>query len=325
MAERSGRSVGGASFVLDLHDDWAADVFDAISSGWYLERVQAPSVPAPVIQAQSVSTPLSIPPGLPSFAVPAGTCHTDGPITYIEVDGSLVVVDQPAMAAVQLFIRRDTPLESPGLVRLVTYAVSAALRRAGRFELHSAALTAPAGGSVLIAGPSGSGKSTLSVHLASAGWSYVTDDVLVLDACEAGVTAWPLRRDFAVTGTTVAASPLLRERELIADVVDADAKRLFSPHAVFPRGAGSCRPTTLLFPALTGERETRVETLPSSGALTRLLRLSPWACYDRATAARHIAALSALATQARAIVVHSGRDLLDPGAAVALVEQCTAV
>ena len=325
MTGTGGRSVGGASFILECADAWAAHVIEAIASGWHLEKVPTPEAPCPTLHVRSVSVRPSIPDGLPSFPVPAGTCHTGQRSCYIEVAGSLVVIDQPGAAAVQLFIDRDTPVDAPDLVRLVTYGVSATLRRAGRFELHSAALTSPSGRSVLIAGPSGSGKSTLSVHLASAGWSYMTDDVLVLDAAHGTVTAWPLRRDFAVTATTVAASPMLLERGVPADAADDDAKRLFSPQAVFARGAASCTPTTLLLPRLTGEPGSSLEPLAVGAAMTSLLRLSPWACYDRTTAPRHIAALSALATQARAVIVHAGRDLLDGRRAVALVDECLAV
>ena len=315
-------AIGGASFVLELRDDWAGRVVNSVSAGWYLERTVASDVAAPLLSVETVASCPPVPANLPSYPVPAGTCHTDDRTWYLEVAGSLVVIDAPGDIAVQAFVHRETPADAPELVRLLTYAVSAALRRSDRFELHSAALTDPGGRSVLIAGPSGSGKSTLSVHLASAGWAYLTDDVLVLERQSAGMTAWPLRRAFAVTGATVAASPALRAGGAMADAFEQGAKRLFDPDAIFEHAAASCRPSALLFPELTHHPVSEVEAIPASAALTRLLRLSPWACYDRATAPRHIAALSALASQAPAHVVRAGTDMLDQHAAATLVARC---
>ena len=56
--------------------------------------------------------------------------------------------------------------------------------------------------------------------------------------------------------------------------------------------------------------------------MARLLRMSPWSCYDRATAADHLAVLAALAKQSTGYALLAGRDLLDAGAAVALVAGC---
>ena len=62
-----------------------------------------------------------------------------------------------------------------------SFAVCAALRRFGMFELHSAGVVHPVSERAFsIIGPSGSGKSTLALHLAIAGWPYLSDDELLL-------------------------------------------------------------------------------------------------------------------------------------------------
>jgi hypothetical protein len=55
----------------------------------------------------------------------------------------------------------------------------------------------------------------------------------------------------------------------------------------------------------------------------RLIRMSPWSCYDRTTAPGHLSVLSALARQARAYSLRAGTDLLDPATATDLIAGCT--
>jgi ABC-type polar amino acid transport system ATPase subunit len=56
------------------------------------------------------------------------------------------------------------------LARVGSFAVCAALRRYGLFDLHSAGVVEPESDSaVLIVGPSGSGKSTLALQLVNSG------------------------------------------------------------------------------------------------------------------------------------------------------------
>jgi len=218
-------------------------------------------------------------------------------------------------------------VDAPALTRLVSYGLSAALRRRGRFELHSAALVDPQSGTgVLIIGPSGSGKSTQTVHLAAAGWPFLTDDVLLLGQEAAAIQAWPLRRCFAITSETFAASRFLQTRTSFDPVgVQEDDKRLFVPHGVFTAGfRDNCVPGTLVFPELRGGSRSRVFRLSAGEAMARLIRMSPWSCYDRATAAGHLAILSALAQQARAYSLLAGTDLLDAESSTDLIAGCAA-
>lgn len=59
--------------------------------------------------------------------------------------------------------------------------VEKALRRSDAIGIHAAAV-ARARRSIILVGESGAGKTTLTLHLASIGWDYVTDDLVVLDA-----------------------------------------------------------------------------------------------------------------------------------------------
>lgn len=338
--------VAGESLLIEARDDRAAGAIDEHFAGWYLTRPPeagvvpfAPPAPAIVVTTDVKAAP-AIPADWPRFDVAGGgTCHTDGRASYLNLDGSTVAIgaSAPDHASVEVWMDGLLPLDAPILTRVVTYALSAALRQRRRFELHSGAVIDPADGrGVLLVGPSGSGKSTLTVHLASAGWPFLTDDVLLLSKADADadVIAWPLRRCFAITPQTFAASRFLQARTSpdLMDTLAADPgrpddtqdKQLFPPHDVFTAPfEDRCMPGTLVFPTLTGERHSRVARLSRGEAMTRLIRMSPWSCYDQSTAAGHLAMLGDLTTQATAYALFAGRDLLDADKAVRAIAACT--
>jgi hypothetical protein len=187
------------------------------------------------------------------------------------------------------------------------------LRRFGIFELHSAGLVHPdSEKAVLVIGPSGSGKSTLALQLATAGWSYLSDDELLLSLADGEVEARGFRSFFAVNG---AATGIVFSGES-----NGAFKTCFEPDAVF----GSQRrlkasPGVLLFISLSGQQETRLNELTQAESMMRLIRACPWATYDTSIAGANLEVLSKLARQARAFDLYAGRDLLKPGYAATLL------
>ena|ERR1700730_14688861 len=321
--------VAGHALLVEAQDPWAANVIEKLFEGWYLipdgMAKEEPSAPAIVIR--SAVKPPQIPAGLHEFEIAGGgTCYTDGKISYIDIEGSIVAVDLPGNDAVEVWTNGPLEIQSPALTRVVTYALAAALRRRRLFELHSGAVIHPESEKgVLIIGPSGSGKSTLTVQLAAAGWSFLTDDVLLLSAECAEVKAWPLRRCFAITSETFAASNFLQTRTSL-DYLKAqrDEKKQFVPHGVFDgKFKENCIPRTLFFSQLGGGDHSHVFPLSSGETMARLIRMNPWSCYDRSTAAEHLAVLSALVKQSRGYSVLAGKDLLDPQISASLIASHT--
>jgi hypothetical protein len=255
-----------------------------------------------------------------------GACYHDGRAAYIDIGGSVIVIDGER-SPVEVSAKGPLEVTSPELTRIVTYALAAALRRHSLFELHSGAVIDPAtGAGVLIIGPSGSGKSTLTVQLAEAGWPFLTDDVLLLSRQRGDVVAWPLRRCFAITSETFAASNFLQTRTAL-DYAHAqrEDKKQFAPHSVFAAEfRESCRVRTLLFSEVCGAEQSSVQRLSAGDAMARLIRMNPWSCYDRATAADHLSVLSALAKQSAAFALRAGRDLLEATVAASVIGKLTA-
>lgn len=256
----------------------------------------------------------SPPRGFESFDTAAGgVCHTDGRTYFFESAGSVVRVGGDAPRRVEVWIG-DGPAsrEATALTRLVFEASITALRRCGLYELHGAGLVEPGSGAgFLFVGPSGSGKSTLAAQLASAGWRYLSDDTLLLRESGPLVEARGLRRAFAVTVPTAAAG--LRGLEgLLGEPAAYDPlKRRFEPEAAFPRRfAASCLPRAVFFPSVTLEPSSRARRISQAETMSRLVRMCPWACYDRQSARAHLGVLARLARQAAGFELFAGTDLM---------------
>src|SRR5688572_23780670 len=301
--------IAGQTIVVDAQDTWSAKVIEKFFAGWYLTpdttscHDSLHASPTPDLVISDKIKPPEIPHGWPQFEVAGGgTCFTDGITSYINIEGSVVAIGKQGHAPAQIWTHGLLEDQSPELTRVVTYAMAAAMRRRHLFELHSGAVVNPENEEgVLIIGPSGSGKSTLTVHLAAAGWSFLTDDVLLLGIEGPQVKAWPLRRCFAITSETFAASGFLQTNPSL-DYLRAQpsemkqVKKQFVPQLVFSSEfKGHCIPRKLFFSQLSGGERTKVMQLSTAETMARLIRMSPWSCYDRTTAANHLGVLSALA------------------------------
>src|SRR5207253_8551302 len=73
------------------------------------------------------------------------------------------------------------------LYSMLTVSAALLLAGLGRALVHAAAVVAPDGDAWLLAGDARAGKSTTCATLASAGWGYVSDDLVVLTGPDDGV------------------------------------------------------------------------------------------------------------------------------------------
>ena len=207
----------------------------------------------------------------------------------------------------------DLDRQSVLFERVLAHALATALRRAGAFELHSAAVVDPETSiSALIVGPSGSGKSTLALQLAASGWKFSSDDVVLLTASAEKVDAFGLREHFALTTETVTKSgvPGLAPG-LLGKTVGLDHKLVLKPENVFPsQHLRSCIPEVLIFAHRAEAPQSRLEAITQADAMKRLLRITQAASLDLPTAGELLNILGRLARQCRAFDLHSGTDLL---------------
>lgn len=329
-ATRKFYSVAGRSLCVDAPGEWSSRLFEGFFAGWYLSATPAEAArpaDASILVRDAGSAP-PVPPGLESFEVAAGgRCHTDGKTYYIEADDSLIVVHTGSQNLIEVWIGVSARARAQApLARLVFNAAMAAMRRCGLFELHGGGVAEPQGGTgVLFVGPSGSGKSTLTTQLAAHGWRYLSDDSLLLSVQGDAVEARGLRRVFSVTEMTMAAPGLSQLKRISTAPVPFDPyKRRFEPQAVFPAGyLEACIPEVLFFPSITHEPVSRLRKLSPQDAMTRLIKICPWACYDKSTAREHLRVLGRLSKQCSAYELFAGHELLgNPEFTSAFINAC---
>lgn len=298
--------------------------FSEALSEYYCSPVRPGTHRAPdaTIRFQNEDVP-SVVTGFERFEISGGGVgYTDGRTCIFDFEQARVLVHPGNTAQIDLLVRRELDVQRFEDLQVLNYAISTALRRCDVFEIHSGAVVEPqTGRGVLFAGASGSGKSTLTLQLVANGWHYLTDDVLLLKSVGGVMKAYPVRRAFAVTRSTVDAGGT-RAREAFANADwSSGSKKSFMPHDFFPQAfSPECEPHSIFFPTIAEEEQSVVRPLTRSETMIQLIKLCPWSCYDPVTSTRHLDALSALARQCEGFVLQAGRDLLrDPARASGLV------
>jgi len=304
-------SVAGLSIAVESDEAWIADAFDRQFSGSHLQPSIRNREPSTTIRIFD-SPPPVLPLGLESFAVAeGGRCFTDGSVYHIAHDDSLVSIDGHARATVKVWLGASV-LSGAALARLFFTAAAAAVRRCALYELHAGCVVEPTSSKgVVFVGPSGSGKSTLTAQLTAAGWGYLSDDSLLLCQRHERPEVYALRRVFAVTEQAINAGGLLEVENGLGQSMTLDpAKRRFDPFEAFPHQfVESCAPSVVVFPIVEHVTESTSERLTQPEAMAALIRLCPWASYDRVAAHGYLAALSAVARSCAAHRLQLGVDV----------------
>ncbi|HEU4835890.1 MAG TPA: hypothetical protein VFS90_15790, partial [Pyrinomonadaceae bacterium] len=200
-APRAFYSVAGRLLFIESLDLELRNLIVDLFAGWQLTPVSLPDrLPDIRISFTRAETQQSIPRHLDSFEIAeGGKCYIDGRQgLYLDLGGALVHLENDSSVTVSF---TELPrFGDPLLGRAASFAVCAALRRHGLFDIHSAGVVGPEReNGVMIIGPSGSGKSTLTLQLVKAGWSYLSDDELLLSLVDGVVEARGFRSFFAVS------------------------------------------------------------------------------------------------------------------------------
>ena len=309
-ASRDFYSVAGRLLFVESIDRELRNLIVELFSGWQLTPVPVPHRSPDIrISFSCGETPQEIPRDLNHFEIAeGGKCYTDGADFHLVLGNALVHLQHGSPVSVDVSLTELPGTGDPMLARTASFAVCAGLRRFGLFDLHSAGVVDPqTGKGVLIVGSSGSGKSTLVVQLATAGWSYLSDDEVLLSLVDGGVEARGFRSFFAMsTG---------KEGETF--------KHCFEPDTVFetPRTT-EVLPGVVVFTRLNNASQSRLTKLTQTETMMRLIRACPWATYDTAVASANLEVLSALARQVIGFDLAAGRDLLVAGFASGFLSSC---
>lgn len=269
-------------------------------------------------------------PALPAAAGSPGATpsfvHGDVSVSR-DVAGEAVRVESPRASLVVapggsridgLFV---SPIDADALDALahveLFLALVAALHLRGLFHLHAAAIVAPSGEPVLVAGTGGCGKSTLATALVAGGFTYLGDDVVFAARVGRGVRLLGFPRAFHLAHRSVQAVPAVVPHLAVRGRTAAGKRRLDAAKA-FPGAARAeaGAPAVLLFPEIVDAAVTRAEPLAPADALARLLASSLFATTRLGSPAQR-ALLADVVGGARAWAVLLGRDLLVDAAATA--------
>ena len=190
------------------------------------------------------------------------------------------------------------------------------MHRLGYFELHAAACAYQESGYLLL-GPSGSGKTTAMLSLIASGWSYLSDDAMVVSADpEGGISARALRRSFSLKPDHLWRSPGLAR--YATESVPTTNKRRLDPRQVWPgQYAAVANPRFIIDCNVVDEETTRIRPISRAESLARLVGSTPWLMFDRATAPAHLEIFRSLAATCCNFELNAGRDLLRNGVRIA--------
>lgn len=200
------------------------------------------------------------------------------------------------------------------------FALPMLLSARGLYALHAGGVVSPEGHGVLLAGVSGSGKTTLTCALTRSGWSYLSDDSVLLEDTPEGVQALAFGRSFHCAAPLFGHYP-----ELCAgSAAPQRGKRLVEAASLYPgQSRERALPRAVFFPEIVAEEETRAIPLSATETLLRLLANAAAKLHGRAAMAAQMAALTQLASSARGYRLLHGADVhRHPERVAALLRRC---
>jgi hypothetical protein len=183
------------------------------------------------------------------------------------------------------------------------------MHRLGYFELHAAACVREDSGYLLL-GPSGAGKTTALLSLIDSGWSYLSDDAMVVSMEPQGkIVARPLRRSFSLKPDHLDRHPQLGV--FAKETVSGTNKRRFDPRQIWPEQySPSMLPRFIISCQITNEDTSRIVPISRAESLAKLVGSTPWLMFDQATASAHLEMFRSLAASCAGYELSAGRDLL---------------
>jgi hypothetical protein len=191
---------------------------------------------------------------------------------------------------------------------LLLYSLLFLLRYRDYYGLHGAAVARDGMGCLLVA-DSGCGKSTLALSLVCQGWSYLSDDSLLLYQHDDRIATRALRRDLCLDAEAARYFPDIMPDWVPCPLADAGKQRLDMGACYAGQMVPTCIPQVLVFPEITTDTRSRLVPVGKTEAFSRLLSQSLCVLFEPDWMPRHIEILTRLVQQASAYHLSAGRDL----------------
>ncbi len=250
---------------------------------------------------------------LPSGAVkeikgPSITYYSRGDKVYfVSRNGSLISLD-PFHREAKGFLTNDI-LKSPlDFLSFVSEPLAEMQKYRGLYFLHAAALCG-SGISILVSGESGCGKTTTSVSLVANGFKYISDDTLLIEKLNEGVTVYPLYKSFNIDQDIARRFPKIFR----------DKKKFFSKEGKMPidiskiipgSHISSAKPDVIIIPKIISSSKSEIRHIGHLEVYKRLLSQIILAI-DKKVAKKQLNALELLVKQTRGFELLSGKDLYE--------------
>jgi hypothetical protein len=171
---------------------------------------------------------------------------------------------------------------------MLTIAAGVLLAGLGRALIHGAAAAPPEPeGAWVLVGDSGSGKSTTCATLCRGGWSYLSDDNVILSSAERGLRIEGWVRPFHLDEGWDRGKRSGKRTTRRAD-------------DLFPgQHRGSAPLAGVLLPKVAAKQKTALTPADGAEALAELVRQSPWVLLDRGSAPVVLDLLATAASRVR--------------------------
>jgi len=226
---------------------------------------------------------------------------------YTLSNGSIIHFD-PVLGRAEGFIRKESLNDAPGLISLIGAPISENLKYNSLYSFHSAALLNNGVG-YLFSGDSGSGKTTSTLSLISAGFKYVSDDVVLVEEVNGEIIVHSLAKTLNIDSDIAG-----RFRHFVKDdIVPAETGTKMSVDITkrFPGSFVPClRPDVIIFVKKDLHGTSRTLPLGQTEVFKRLLKQTVLST-NKEVSQYQLQAYGRLVRQVRGFELLNGRDIYE--------------
>ena len=221
--------------------------------------------------------------GKPDLRLGATECWTETgkDRAFVQNDERTIAASLDLKLRIAQVVAASSAVEAHDMTSALTLISALLLLRDGRTPVHAGGVVDPRTDGVwLLLGDSHSGKSTTTANLVKGGWSYLSDDYVVIRQAAGGIEAegWP--EDFHVDEGYARGESTGTRTTLAESSLRGDARK-------------ECGMLSgLLFTRIVPGEPTAIAPVDASTALERLIRQTPWLMADPPSAPALLSLLS---------------------------------
>ncbi|MEW6601380.1 MAG: hypothetical protein AB1499_10465 [Nitrospirota bacterium] len=236
------------------------------------------------------------------------TFYRDGADSYYTLHNGSIIRFSPLTGTAEGFIRKESLNDTARLLSFIGAPISENLKFNSLYCFHSAALEKNGVG-YLFSGDSGSGKTTTTLSLVSAGFKYVSDDVVLLEETDEGIVANSMTKTFNVDRVSIG-----RYSDLASKVTLPDEKGIKTSIDMSRLVPGSfinyLRPDVIVFLKRHLRGRSRIVPLNQMEVFGRLLKQSVLSS-NREISRQQLQFFGKLVRQVRGFELLSGQDIFE--------------